>query len=760
MKPLVYLSLFPLLAFPLVGDIDFNSKVRPILSDKCFACHGFDEHDRKAGLRLDTFEGATSRRKVSPPAIVPGKPMESLFVERILDTGDPMPPLDSHKKLSKEETRILIGWVEAGAQYAKPWAYEPPRDVPVPLVKDRQWPINPLDKYLLARMEAEGVQPVRDADPVTLVRRLYFDLIGLPPTWEQAQAFATGKVKFDEVVDQLLGSPQFGERMAMYWLDLVRYADTVGYHGDQDHNISPYRDYVIRAFNQNLPFDQFTREQLAGDLIPNAGKWQKVASGYNRLLQTSHEGGVQKKEYDAIYAADRVRNVSVVWMAATMGCSQCHDHKFDPFTAKDHYSLAAFFADIPDTGFSGNSLPTKRPPEINFLTDEVEEEIRTLEGQEGAEAKKQLVSLKTQSRKTMVTQSTSPRTMRVLPRGNWLDDSGELVLPAIPAYYGELAYPGDGRATRLELANWFMDTEQGIGKLTARVFANRFWYLFFGRGISPSLEDFGGQGQPPSHPALLDHLAIHFYENQWDVKGLIRYIVTSRAYRMASTPNSSDPENRFFSQQGRFRLPAETLRDNALQLSGLLEKADVGGGSIKPYQPPGYYRHLNFPTRRYAHTQGQGQYRRGVYMHWQRMFLHPMLKAMDAPSREECTAQRPRSNTPNSALVLLNDPTFVEAALSFARRIMEKGPADREGRLAFAVRTALSRNPRERELPLLTSLYEEAHAYFSGNPGAGKQFLASAGRAIPPGDLPENELCAWATVARAILNLSETNTRN
>ena len=571
MKTLASLTTFTVLTAPLPGEIDFNSQVRPILSDKCFACHGPDEHDRKAGLRLDTFEGATLPRKEDPPAIVPGDPGKSLFLQRILDKEDPMPPLKSHKKLSEEETGILSDWITDGAKYAKPWAYEAPRKLDPPSVGDSKWPLNPVDHFLLGKMEKAGIKPVGDADPVTLMRRVHFDLTGLPPTWKQVQAFVSGQVGFEQVVDRLLASPQFGERMAMYWLDLVRYADTVGYHGDQDHNISPYRDYVIRSFNQNLSFDQFTREQLAGDLVPDAGKWQKVASGYNRLLQTSHEGGVQKKEYDAIYAADRVRNVSVVWMATTMGCTQCHDHKFDPFTMKDHYSLAAFFADIPDTGFTGNSLPTKRPPEISFLPDELERRIQGLEKKEGQEAKKELVSLKTQARKTMVTQSAKPRAMRVLPRGNWQDDSGEVVLPAIPAYYGELPFPGDGRATRLELANWLMDTDSGIGQLTARVFANRFWYLFFGRGISPSLEDFGGQGEPPTHPGLLDHLAIQFHENNWDVKQLVRYIVTSRAYRMASTPNPKDPENRFFSQQGRFRLPAETLRDNALFISGLLD---------------------------------------------------------------------------------------------------------------------------------------------------------------------------------------------
>lgn len=787
--------LLTLLPATFAEAVDFNQDIRPILSQKCFACHGPDTHDRKAKLQLDTAEGAYAARKDSNPAIVPGKPDESELIYRIMDDEDPMPPEDYHKPLTKKEKELMVTWVKEGAVYSKPWAYVKPEKHFVPTVQDTKWPKNFVDHFILKKLEEHNLKPVSEADKVTLVRRLYFDLTGLPPDWSIVEQFLADKITYSEIVEKLLDFPQFGERMAVYWLDLVRFADTVGYHGDQDHNISPYRDYVIRAFNLNLPFDQFTREQIAGDMLPNAGKWQKVASGYNRLLQTSHEGGIQAKEYNAIYAADRVRNVSNVWMAATMGCAQCHDHKFDPYTLKDHYSMAAFFADIPDTGFSGNSLPTIRPPEISFLSDSEEEQISLLRSQvkkllgedlyskvggknekaalsiipsekhkKWKEIMSQITSIQKQARKTMVSASANPRTIRVLPRGNWLDDSGPVVLPAIPEFLGELSLPDKSRANRLDLANWLVDSETGAGGFTARVFANRLWYLLFGKGLSTSLEDFGGQGTPPSHPKLLDSLSVYFYENGWDVKQLIRLLVHSRAYQLSSIPTDevlrNDALNQLFSRQDRYRLGAEFIRDNALAIGGLLENKEIGGPSIKPYQPVGYYRHLNFPTRKYAHSKGESQYRRGLYVHWQRMFLHPMMKAMDAPSREECTAQRPRSNTPTSALVLLNDPTFLEAALAFGHRILKQAPASAEDRMDYAFNVALSRKPQPTERRLLLDLLHSTANLYKENPGTEVELLGNTGQATKYKDVDQLELVSWTAVARAILNLNETTTRN
>ncbi|MEE2886809.1 MAG: DUF1549 domain-containing protein [Planctomycetota bacterium] len=354
--------------------LEYNRDIRPLLADRCYRCHGPDKQQRKAGLRLDLATSATTARK-GRTAIVPGHPERSELVARITspDPKHRMPPRNSHKTLSTAEIERLTRWIREGAEYQAHWSYRRPRAAPLPAVRARPWSRGFIDHWILAGLERAGLEPSPTADPVTLVRRLTFDLTGLPPTMAEVEAFVADRRsdRYERLVDRLLASPRYGERMAMYWLDLVRYADTVGYHGDQEHSISPYRDYVIRAFCDNMPFDQFTIEQLAGDLLANPTDQQKIATGYNRLLQTSHEGGVQAKEYLAIYAADRVRNVAEVWLGATLGCAQCHDHKYDPITTRDFYSMAAFFADVQELGdFKGspNSSPTTRPPEMVVLS--------------------------------------------------------------------------------------------------------------------------------------------------------------------------------------------------------------------------------------------------------------------------------------------------------------------------------------------------------------------------------------------------------
>ena len=731
---------------PLV-PLDFNREIRPILSDKCFACHGPDKKHRKGKLRLDLEESAKDPKK---SAVVPGQPKESELFYRITtdDEEELMPPADSGKSLTAKEKELLRRWIAEGAPWSEHWAYVPPQKHKLPTVKKTKWPTNWIDRFSLSHMEKSSQKPAPDADPVTLVRRLHFDLTGLPPEPGVVDAFEANPTlkAYEALVDRLLASKHYGERMALYWLDLVRFADTVGYHGDQDHSISPYRDWVIDAFNDDLPFDQFTREQLAGDLLPKANPSQIIATGYNRLLQTSHEGGVQPREYIAMYAADRVRNLSEVWMGATMGCAQCHDHKFDPFEIKDFYSMAAFFADIDDTAHfknGSNSLPTRREPEISVLDREQREQLakldKTIATKEALQKKtpdptladeiktrrSERAALQKTTRKTMITRATKPRITRILPRGNWLDETGPIVEPAVPEFHGQIK--SGKRLTRLDLANWLTDTKQGIGTLNARVLANRIWYLLFGQGLAPDLTDFGGQGTPPDYPKLLDNLSLSLIEKNWKLKALVREIVLSRTYRQVSLPKDG-----FISFQRAHRLPAESVRDNALAISGLLVRK-IGGSSVKPYQPAGYYRHLNFPTRKYAHHTDEQQWRRGLYVHWQRQFLHPMLKAFDAPRREECTAQRSHSNTPLAALVLLNDPTFVEAAKFFAQRILKEGGSTTDSRLDFAFRQAVSRKPDAFERKTLKQLFNT------------------------PEPRDEQE---WTTVARAILNLAETNLRH
>ena len=763
-------------------DISFNREIRPILSDTCFFCHGPDSEHREAELRLDIEDLAKQH------AIEPGNGGKSEIIARILSTDpdEQMPPPDSGKSLNQQQIELLKRWVDEGAVYEPHWSYIAPESQPTP---DNQsdWPRDPVDDHVLAKLPKTLKQPSPDSSQHALIRRVTFDLTGLPPTRQQILAFSrdNSPLAYQRVVDRLLASPAFGERMATYWMDLVRYADTVGYHGDQDHNISPYRDYVIDSFNDDLPLDAFTREQLAGDLLNSPTIAQRIATGYNRLLQTSHEGGVQTKEYLAIYAADRIRNISAVWLGATVGCAQCHDHKYDPFSSKDFYSMVAFFADIDEQQHfkvGSNSLPTKRPPEIavgarwqrervadiELLLTALQKSLKAVESSQSTAISNQITQLEEERRQlqasnklTMVTQSIAPRSIHILPRGNWLDESGPIVEPAIPEFMGQLN-TGENRATRLDLANWILDVEHGIGGLTARVFVNRFWYLLFGQGISPSLGDFGGQGTPPNHPEMLDQLALDFIQDNWSVKRMMRRLVLSRTYQQASdtsdTQLQEDPYNQWFGRQARYRLPAEMVRDNALAMSELLVRT-VGGSSIKPSQPPGYYRHLNFPKRVYAPDQDDRQYRRGVYMHWQRQFLHPMLKALDAPSREECTAQRPRSNTPLEALVMLNDPSMVDAAIAFAANLLNTDHASQTEKLGQAFELAVSRRPDEFEIAALKLLLNSEIEHYRAQPEEAEKLLDTADKNIDLKAVNPEELAAWTSITRALMNLQETVTR-
>ena len=770
------------------NKISFNRDIRPILSRNCFQCHGPDSTHREADLRLD-LEHSIKKTSGDESIIRPGQPNHSLLFERIV-SKDPdliMPPADSGKSLKPSEIQMIKQWIEEGAPWSKHWAYIKPKSTAVPKVKNQDWPVNWIDHFILSRLEQQNLQPATEADKITLIRRLSFDLTGLPPTSREVQQFVQdpSTQAYEQLVDRLLASPHYGERMAIYWLELVRFADTVGYHGDQDHHISPYRDYVIRAFNKNLPFDQFTREQLAGDLLPNPTQQQKIATGYNRVLQTSHEGGVQRKEYLAIYAADRIRNFSGVWMGATMGCCQCHDHKYDPYTIKDFYSLVSFFADIDEDQHlrrGADRIPTIRAPEMFLYSDsekkqisKIESDIKTTEStlktamvkkekqrlkQELEKSKKARAAIDRAATKSMITVSIKPREIRILPRGNWLDESGPLVLPAIPEFLGTLKND-HSRLTRLDLANWLSD-ENGYGLLSARVIANRFWYLFLGRGIAPILDDFGGQGGPPHYPELLDQLALKFYKDQWDVKQMVKFIVMSRTYRQSSLESSEqrkrDPFNHMLDRQARFRLPAEMIRDNALAVSGLLV-TDIGGPSVKPYQPAGYYRHLNFPKRKYVSHTDDRQWRRGLYMHWQRQFLHPMLKAFDAPSREECTAQRPRSNTPIAAITLLNDPTFIEAARKFAEDVVQNGGRSDVEKVQYAFSKATSRKPENIESQVLIQLLNSNRKAYHSKPKQAQAVIKS-GLSKTKQDLSAVEIASWTEVTRALLNLNEVVTRN
>jgi|TARA_B110000037_G_C17127312_1_gene508782 hypothetical protein len=825
------------------APLSYNRDIRPILAENCFACHGPDKASREAKLRLDLREVAIDKE-----AFVPGDAEDSELVYLINtdDEDDIMPPPESHKSLSPEQKKLLAQWIKEGAVYEPHWAYIKPERPPVPNMGQK----HPVDNFMSEGLKAEGLKLSPPADSDTLSRRLSLDLTGLPPV-------ATGAKAGAKDIDMLMASPHFGERMAVHWLDLARYADTNGYHNDVVRDVTPYRDYVIDAFNNNKPYDEFIIQQLAGDLKKDRTTEDRVASTFNRLNRISAEGGIQDLEYTAKYYAERVRTTSVAFLGSTMGCAECHDHKFDPFTAKDFYSMQAFFADIYEKGaFNGDGKynegadiknhpdmfvsrwgPALKLPEpsqqeavekveaqikpldakFNKTTPELEKGFekwladvrkqraesdnkkpslsnavtRAFDGSKGkepdAKQKKVLLDhyrttipelkeihaklnklrgeekvLNGLIRTTLPSVSTNPRVIRLLPRGDWTNKSGEIVQAAVPEFLTVAVpapkpeKPGE-RLTRMDLAKWIATEEN---PLTARAYVNRVWSLFFGEGLSRDLQDLGNQGQWPTHPALLDWLAVEFVESGWDVKHLIKTIVTSKAYQQSSNVSSDlmklDPYNVFYARQNPRRLPAEFVRDNALAVSGLLN-AKLGGGSARPYQPAGYYAQMNFPKRTYSHDKNDNQYRRGLYVHWQRSFLHPMLAAFDAPAREECTAARSSSNTPLQALNLLNDPTFVESARVLAEDLMEdeKPLTDR---LDVAFRRILSRACSEEEGAILTNLYEKQLKRYRESPEDASKLLGIGLKSATDAKDPA-ALAAMTAVCRALLNLHETITR-
>jgi len=764
------------------AEISFDRDVRPILAEHCFACHGPDAAAREADLRLDVRDGAVADRS-GVRAVVPGNTGASELVTRIHST-DPdviMPPPTTNKPLTATQKAVLERWIAAGAAYEGHWAYRPLVRPGLPAGAAAGG--NPVDAFVDAALAARGIAPAPEADRATLARRLAFDLTGLPLQPDEIDAFVQDTRPDAHVflTDRLLASPHHAERLAGWWLDLVRYADSVGYHGDQEVTMWPYRDWVIEAFATNMPFDRFTREQLAGDLLPEATRPQRVAAAYNRLNMMSAEGGGQDKEYHAKYASDRVRATSGAWLGSTLGCAECHDHKYDPFTTRDFYAFASFFADVAERGiYHGANGNGSWGEMMRLPTPAQEAEQRQLEAALAAiapppadaseEQKKQVAAARDAAKKQLdaaiakqpampATVSKPPRTVRVLPRGNWMDDSGEVVLPAAPAFLPAAPGGGEARRTRLDLAAWMTAPEN---PLVPRVLANRLWALGFGEGLSRRLDDHGAQGEPPSHAELLDWLACDLRDGGWDIRRVIRTIVTSRAYRRASTPSAghreADPENRLLARQNRHRLDAENVRDVALAASGLLERT-VGGPSVKPYQPPGYWDYLNFPRRTYQSDTGASLYRRGLYVHWQRQYLHPAMMVFDAPSREECTARRPRSNTPLQALVLLNDPQFVEAARALAATTLGQAGADPLARARFMLRRAVGRMPLDAEVGVVADVAERQRETFAGDPAAATGLLGVGAAPIPAG-LDPADLAAWTAAARVVLNLGEAYTRN
>ena len=980
------------------APIDYARQIKPVLSARCYSCHGPDRRKQENELRLDI------RREAVKEAIVPGKSDASPLVARIIthDRDEQMPPHDSGKpRLTPAEVKLIRAWIKQGAKFGKHWAYEKPRRAPLPVVRNRSWPSNAIDHFVAAQHERRKMHATPAAGRRTLIRRLSLDLTGLPPTPKQVAAFLEDKSPkaYEKVIDRLLASPAFGERMAVYWLDLVRFADTNGYLLDGARSVSPYRDYVIGSFNENKPFDQFTIEQIAGDLLPKATVEQKVASAYNRLLMLT-AAVAQPKDYLAKYVTDRVSTTSTVWLGSTMGCAECHDHKYDPFTSSDFYSFGAFFADIEERGTYNNftsmgplitvaSMNQKKKlaelqpeitkaeqamyqqtPEItkaqaqwlaalatstkwhivhpktatakngsklevladgsvaasgprpatdtysisvkaplakisavrievfpdkalvkggpgrsyngNFVLSQFQmtasgatvklqsptadyapqhfEPIRSLNpqpksgwavhphfgkphhitfetspgsviksganlvfalaqnwGQQHmigrlrlsvttsprpvakanglpahllsavqtpaqrrtakqkqaldthfrsitpllkpqrdrlAALEKKSAAITKTSAKCLLTRSVAPREMRVLPRGNWRDETGPVVKPRPPKFLPPL--PRGAPASRLGLAKWLVADDN---PLVARVMVNRLWQICHGRALVGTTDDFGSLGNLPSHPALLDWLAVEFRESGWDIKHMIRLMASSATYRQSSvadaTRRRSDPKNRWLARASRHRIEAEFVRDVALASAGLLVR-DVGGRSVRPYQPAGYW---TASKTGYAQDHGANLYRRGLYTYWKRSVPYPSFLIFDGPDRKTTCTTRDRSVTPLQSLVLLNDPVYVEAARVLANRVLAEGGDTDQRRIAFAYDWALGRPPESRENELLLHVYQKAKQRYAKD-------SAAAGKIVRVGESPiikgtnVIELAAWTAVMRTILNLPEMITRN
>ncbi len=969
-----------------VSEIDFARQIQPLLSDRCYTCHGPDEESREGDLRLDREDDVFGDRG-GYFVVDRESPEESELLYRVLSEfrSEVMPPPEAAKPLEPDEIELLRRWVEAGAPWSEHWAFVAPTRPALPAVRDEGRVRNELDRFVLARLESQGLRFADEADPSTLIRRVSLDLTGLPPTPDEVRAFVAdpSEEAYLALVDRLLASPHYGERMALRWLDLARYADTNGYSIDGGRHMWAWRDWVIDAFNRNKPYDEFAVEQLAGDLLPEATTSQRIASGFNRNHMITHEGGTILEEYRTAYVVDRVRTTSQAFLGLTVGCAQCHDHKYDPISQREYYELFAYFNTITDRGNDGNggvnSVPyipvysaaqdeerlaleaqleergaallapdaeldaaqraweatertrdaervqptlgewhqigpfgassgdeaftTAYGPEAEIDLDAAygDEELRwqtptdledgtahALSGgnsawyfhrqivstsddaielslgsddsirmwfngellldenvQRGVAPDQEIVSvplrpgandllvkivnyggpggvyfdvaragpperiveivatpreertdeerleLKEYYRSTaseladlraeiasleerqtalegeavttamVMDEMMEPRDTYVLERGAY-DQRGESVSPGTPSCLPPL--PADAPPNRLGFAQWLVDPEH---PLTARVAVNGFWAQVFGTGLVKTSEDFGTRGELPSHPQLLDWLAVEFVESGWDVKATMRRLVTSSAYRQDAAVSAEllelDPENRLYARGPSFRLSAELIRDVALAASGLLVD-DVGGPSVRPYQPDGLWREMSHfgstPATEQVYVQDTGDklHRRGLYTVLKRTVPPPTLAAFDAPNRELCTSRRPRTNTPIQALVLMNETGFVEAARAMAERTLHEAGESTDERLAYAFLLAVSREPEEAELAVLRETYDRELAAFEAHPDAALALL-SVGESVRDASLDPAQHAALAYVAHLVLNLSETITR-
>ena len=789
----IALVLFAVSMLPFVSDwltaqdVSYNRDIRPLLSNRCYACHGPDAESREAGLRLDQSDGDEGAVGF---VIEPGSIDDSELWHRITsdDESEVMPPPDSHlKPFTKKELDLIKRWIVTGAKYESFWAFERPVKGDLPVVKNKSWSDQSIDQFVLQKLESVDRTPSKEADPRTLIRRVTFDLTGLPPTREEIAQFLeqhneSPELAWAELVDRLLDRPQFGEHIGRYWLDLVRFADSNGMHKDFYRDHVAYRDWVIRAFNENLGYDDFIRYQLAGDLYPQPTNDQLIASGFHRLHLIIDKGTALPEESFSKNVVDRVTSVGTAFMGLTVHCAQCHDHKFDPLTMRDFYSLSAFFNNIeanPETvsgkgakmGLQqpyvslGTPSQAKRLEEFNVKIAKLETKIkRTIEENEKKKLEKSLKQLvqdrdgfdRTIPKAMVMKERAEVRPTFVLKRGQY-DAPGEQVERNTPGFLPPLKKTGEV-ASRMELAEWFVDPGN---PLTARVAVNRFWQQFFGVGLVKTSEDFGNQGDVPSHPELLDYLAVSFVESGWDVKSVLKQIVMSKTYRQSanSTPNEykADVENRLLARGSRYRLDAEMIRDQILATSGLLSEK-MYGPSVKPPQPDGLWKAVSMIGERYKADAGEAIRRRSVYTFWKRSMPPPQMTILNAPFRDACVARRERTNTPTQSLLLLNESEYFKAARQLAITVLEQ-PLGK--RFEFAWESITSQLPDEKEASIMKSLLDGLNEKYAANPALADELCEDLDASNQPlSSEAKARLAAWTVLINTLYNLDITKTRD
>ncbi len=734
-------------------QVSYNFDIRPILSDKCLACHGPDANKREAGLRLDMAESAYKALKEHPTAhaLVPGKPELSEVFLRITsaDTAVLMPPPTSNLKLSSHQVKLIEKWIKQGAAYEKHWAFVAPKKPTLPSVKQTNWPKNEIDYFILQKQEQKGVTPNDEADKERLLKRLSLDLTGLPPSLQLMDSFLADKSTnaYEKAVDQLLKSPAYGEKMALHWLDLARYADSHGYQDDGYRTQWPWRDWVIHAFNKNMHYNEFVTWQLAGDLIPNSTKEQLLATAFNRNHKITEEGGTIQEEYRTMYVTDRNDLFGKGLLGVTIECAHCHDHKYDPFSHKEYYQLFAFFNNVKEVGMEsvigGPDTYAKKP--MMEISDADVKNILSFVNKR--DTNRLIVSV-------MGDLDTTRKTF-ILKRGAY-DAPGEEVQPGTPKAI--LPFNDSYPKNRLGLAKWLFDKKN---PLTARVYVNLLWQEFFGKGIVKTSGDFGMQGDLPSHPALLDWLAVDFMEHDWDIKRLVKQMVTSATYRQSAVISSeklaADPDNILLARGPRYRIHAEFIKDLVLSSSGLLNPT-IGGPSVKPYQPAGLWEGATSGRGLlsiYKQDHGSSLYRRGMYTLIKRTVPPPSMAIFDASNRDLCEVRRLKTNTPLQALVMLNDPTVLEASRVLAARLLQEHSGVNE-KISKAFRLIVSRKPNEKETTLLTSYYEKELKKLTKT---SVDKTLTVGEYPIPATIDRTKLAALMRVVTTIYNLEETITK-